>query len=405
MKVLILLLMFTFWMPHPLVFASTFVGNGGNAGDVELQVALNEIKETFRQIEREKDDPELKMCNCREPFTGRALCEPLSNLTSVKRDFCSNLLKRKSNEVIELLNSAHKIEIRWTRDDMEAQESGRPRASDAVTDFKTKSIVINQPRFLQMQAYERTFLLTHELFHLTEWNDQPITDEQEIGPYKQKGGGRELLNALAAGLAIEASNREINKKYSSALKRSQGSKTHWFHLQYGITETSSRDNSAFNVERYNSFATGYRYQFYGPWGVSGQIRSSEGKRSILNSIEGSEQQTALGAALNFQWFPGRDPLGFWGQAHFVFGLGVESLSGKYTLKDSSSSTDGSISSTAFAGSCSYYIPFRSGFWAFVNLGYLSHKYNYALNFSGVPGSYVNYDKNLISGSLGVSYAF
>ena len=54
MKLLKILLLNIFLVST--VHASTFVGNGGNAGDIELQVALDQIQQTLNLLIKNSDD-------------------------------------------------------------------------------------------------------------------------------------------------------------------------------------------------------------------------------------------------------------------------------------------------------------------------------------------------------------
>ena len=83
--------------------ASTFVGNGGNAGDVELQVTINQLQKAFVETAKPSADAATKLCVCHEDFQGKPLCEMLKKLDEEQVRFCDAYIKEKSPELAELL--------------------------------------------------------------------------------------------------------------------------------------------------------------------------------------------------------------------------------------------------------------------------------------------------------------
>ena len=48
---------------NPPGFAGTFVGNGGNAGDLELKVALKQLEASLKAISESESQDEFCLCN------------------------------------------------------------------------------------------------------------------------------------------------------------------------------------------------------------------------------------------------------------------------------------------------------------------------------------------------------
>jgi hypothetical protein len=373
--------------------ASTFVGNGGNAGDVELQVATKEIQEALHFIHVNRDNSRSKLCECSTILMGHPICDTLRRLTEPQVQFCAQYLRDNAQNLASSLSSAS---IGWSRDSIEVQEGGQLRAADAVTDASQKQITVNQGRFLDLKDYERVFLLTHEVGHLQSVQNKPIQDRQTVGPFQSADGGREFLNAIAAATVMEGLDAGVFKNYEPALKRSKGYKKHWFEFS---VLTIQGQNETYGVARTNGAAFSYRYQFAGPLGVAIESRATSGTDRYLTSTKSEETTTAWAVKLAYQLYPFSDPMKIFGQSHFLLAAGVERLSGHFKTGDGFVEATNDISSTAPVVDLSYYFPFRRGFWAFARVGYLGHRYEYQ-----IPYRKIEFNPQTLT-SLGVSYGF
>lgn len=374
--------------------ASTFVGNGGNAGDVELEVAKKEIHKTLQYIDEHKTNPALRLCECYEDYEDHPVCNTLEKLTKPQVEYCAKFLKDNASALAKILRRA---QMTWSRDSIEVQEKQHLRASDAVAIAKDNLIIVNNERFLAMRDFERMFLLTHELGHLLKSNGENIEDTKPVGPFTSPNGGREMLNAVAATVVMEGLGLRILKSYEPALKRSRAYKARWIEFE---ADGVRGEDSTLVVSSKSGGTLGLRYQFENLLGLALTYRTARGQASFIDGgVRVDESNTAWGALVTYRLSPFQDPLSFLGQSHFVFGLGAESLSAKYTLSDEFLETSATASSTGLVGQVIYNMPLQSGFWIYLKLGYLGHQYKF-----NIPNRELEIKPQTLTG-LGVSYGF
>lgn len=379
-------------------FPSTFVGNGGNAGDVELQVTKNQVLEVLQYIEKQKGDNP-KLCTCANVLEGHGTCEILNGLNPEQRLFCTNFIVNKSSEIIKMIKQ-NAINFRWTHDSIEVQENSELQAVDAVTNYETKVILINKPRFLEMKSYERLFLLGHEVFHLIEYQGKNISDTQNISSFQGLDGGRQLLNSIGATLAMESFNSGINQKYQSPLTRSRAREDWWIAAALG--SANARDSySTFNQEKYSSFSILFRHDFTF-FGVFMGTSKMKAEKSILSTINASEERRYIEYGMTYKVTPFQDPLSFLGQSYFLLSLGAISMQGKYALKDNSLDEAETSSSNGWTAGCSYFMPLKNGLWIFADGAILNYKLKY--NFTS-GGTAIEYSQPQPRYQLGVAYGF
>ncbi|HPI41743.1 MAG TPA: hypothetical protein PLJ21_13115 [Pseudobdellovibrionaceae bacterium] len=376
--------------------ASTFVGNGGNSGDVELQVTLKEIQETLRLIDNGKNSNEFKLCTCYPQLKGHPMCNTLSKLNSQQVQFCEKYIKDNSENLRKAANQLSQNGIEWTHEKIEVVENQSLRAADAVTDANTNKITLNKDQFINMPNYERVFLLSHELGHLQRWENKYIVDRQAIGPFDGPEGGREFLNSISAALTMEALDTQVIHQFQADLKRSQGYKKHWFEL--GTASTNTKE-VLFGVNEKSGHFLSYRFQFSDQWGVQGEYRSSKGNKSYLSSTKSEETLTGYGVGISYRFFPFKDPLTFWGQSHFVISLNADKINGEFSLSDSFLKTETNSSSTSWMGSLNYYMPLQNNFWIFIKAAVSGHHISYS-----IPNITIQNDFNS-NFNLGASYGF
>lgn len=376
--------------------ASTFVGNGGNAGDIEVQVAFKVIQDTFSHIIEKQKDPQGKLCACYSDLEGHPICDTLKKLTEKQSQFCSDYLRAQAQGLSQTTQRISDFGFKMTRDQIEVSQKSGLRPVDAVANHKAQSLIVNQERFLDLQDYERVFLLTHELGHLHSWNGEEIEDAQSFGPFVGEEGGRLFLNAIAAATTMQALEFKILRKYHGYLNRSQGHKQHWVELSAFSTGLKKEE---FGIEQSRGTEFTYRYQFLGSWGGSVSLRSAQGKKEHLTSTTAEESAMIYGIALNYRLFPFSNPMSYFGQSHLVVSLGIESLSGTYKINDTYSFTESKARSIAAAASLAYYLPIKFNLWVYNKIAVQGHKYAYEVPYRSIsftPESTLH---------LGVSYGF
>lgn len=384
---------FLFWTLQ--VHASTFVGNGGHAGDIEAQVTLKVIQEALLQLSLNQGANE-NNCRCLPEFEGHAICETLKKLSVAQAQFCS---KKLSEQALGLHEETRKISdqgFRWTTDRIQVEGKSGTRDADAFVDFQRETLTVNQDRFLRLVDYERVFLFTHELGHLYGWKGQPVNDEQSIGPFSDKEGGRQFLNAIAAATTMKALEIRAFNNYQHISDRSQGYKSHWIEVANSRTGLQKVD---FGVKEISGSSFSYRFQFKEPWGVSFRVASLSGSESILTSTQVREKISTWTVSANYRWFPFEDPLSYLGQSHLVFGLGWENLSGTYELSDGYNPILVTAQSTSWNASAAYFLPLKYNFWLSFTAFWQGRKYSYEIPFRSIEA------KPVSTFNFGVSYGF
>ncbi|MGE0631729.1 MAG: hypothetical protein AB7O96_04945 [Pseudobdellovibrionaceae bacterium] len=98
-----LLILFIFIIPLSAQ-TSTFVGNGGGQGDVELAVTLRQLEETFRAIIDHKDTK--SFCECNPVFEGRSVCDILKSLKEDQKLYCAQTIRAQAPDLLRKLTNA-----------------------------------------------------------------------------------------------------------------------------------------------------------------------------------------------------------------------------------------------------------------------------------------------------------
>lgn len=398
MKIFILTLVLLFTRPGS---ASTFVGNGGNAGDIELQMTLGQVKESLYYTDRDKDVEGRNLCVCTQRFEGRPLCDILKQLNQEQVRFCSRYLELKAGDLSRLLSVKDQLSFSWTHEQIEVQDGSQRRGADAVTNPKNMSMTLNQKRFLEMDEDERVFLISHELFHLTSYQGNTLSDDGDIGPFNGVDGGRKFINTMAATVVMQAHEYSVFSSYREAEQRSKGYKKTWVNVAYAGITTPNDTSTAFDVEKTSGGQLGVRYQWTHELGVLAQFSNLNGNKTILSTSEAKETRRILSLGGAYRWFPFSNPLKFSGQSHFVFTGTVDFLDARYELQDPTIGTTANTTSTGHTLACNYFIPFNSGLWAYAGIGYSSLHYSFNLD------NQVNleYKNNGTTFALGASYGF
>ncbi len=380
--------------------ASTYVGNGGNAGDVELEITLNQIKNTVYELRTDKEVNN-KFCRCIKIYSNDKMCKNIEDLSKEQIKFCNKSIASNLSNIEKLIQSK-KINYSWTNDNIETHDENTLRSSDAVSDVKNMKMTLNQKRFRSLTASERVFLVSHELIHFLKINSKKPVDDKPIGPFKEKNGGRVLINAMAASVAMNVHEYYYYKEYASDLERSQNWKNHWLNIDTGTIDSNTDSQSPYIQRSYDISNFSYNYFLTKSFGLTVDYTSLKGERDVLSSTSSIEDLDVMGLGLSYRVFTHGDPLTFWGQSFFLINLRVNTLDGDHELRDSFIGFKTTSKGTGGTLECKYYMPIKNNIW--FTLGYRVQQLNYEfektdLNFK------LKYDKVRTGANIGVSYAF
>lgn len=369
-RLILCALLFTSAAAH----ASTFVGNGGNAGDVELLVALKQIEASTESISQGGYN---KLCECDSTFEGHQVCEVLRSLNAAQKQYCRNFVLKEAADYAALLNS-QKIRYLWTHDDIEVIENKRTRAVEAVANPETNEITLNRKRFIELNVYERIFLMAHELTHLIDVDGKHLNDEEPIGPFEGVTGTRNLINAVAATVVMQAAETNLISQYKPALERAKGHKKFWIDFLGGNramgsiqgSKTFGFDSSA------NTSLVGVRYYLLNSFGLYLAYRGVSAEKKILTAISAEEEIETFSVGITYKYFPFKDPLKYLGQSHLEIYGGPDLLKATYKVHDPFVGTQDKDDSLGFLLGATYRLPVIWGFWFNVGASAEMHKYKY-----------------------------
>jgi hypothetical protein len=383
-------------------WSSTFIGNGGGTADVELQVTLNQIRDTFAYL-RQFDENDVSLCTCTEPYTDRAMCESLKTLNGPMQKYCSAGLLRRARELGPLIEARQTLKINWTEDSIEVKENGQMRSVEAATNYELAQITLNLTRFKSMSAPERMFLLTHELMHLTREENRPLRDEGEVGPFRGDEGGRNYINSMAAATTILATRSNTFGKYRSALRRSQGTKPLWVDIDMLQTRRNADSGTFYSLETLSGAQVSLRY-YWSRWGVILSYRQTTAERPALDSIHLEENVRNWGAGLSYKIFVFNNPLSFAGQMHLLVNAKAEQFTANYKLSEDDLLI--SDQATGYNGrlETQLMLPLWFGIWGQVQFAYQNMLYGYD-NLKEQYGLDLRYKRDQSTVGLGVSYGF
>ncbi len=381
--------------------ASTFVGNGGNAGDIEMEITMGQAQKSLSIVEDNKDNASSSLCTCSSQFEGRPLCDVLKKLTSDQVRFCARFVSMKAGDLSRVLGEKGALSVSWTHDHIEVQEEGRLRGADAVTDPKRMTMTLNQKRFLEMDQNERLFLVSHELFHLTTYQGKTLSDEGELGPFKGADGGRNFINAMAAAVVMQASDYSIFSEYRAAEARSKSYKKTYLSVGYASMSTPNDSTTSFDVNRLAGAQFGVRYQLTPAFGVVGGLSLLSGDKTIMSTIKAKENRNMLSLGASYRFFPFANPLTGAGQSHLVLSATADLLNGQYQYDEQGLGGTAKMSSMGLTVGCNYFIPFDAGLWAYAGVSYSTLNYSYNLD-NQVD---LKYKDNGTAFALGVTYGF
>lgn len=352
--------------------ASTFVGNGGNAGDLDLAITLGEIRSTFAQLDDESSD----LCRCPDSLAENQLCGVLRDLSEPQVEYCEELLLESKAAIASLVGKDGKVEFTWTDEPMVADPvEGKPRVVDAVAQNQGQrlAVVLNRPRFLAMPRGFRIALVTHELFHFVPVDGKVVSDDQPVGPFKD---GKSLLDTLGAATAIAAREEGIYDEFAHLVNVSRAHKK--FILQYDVKTTTHQKTAAKSLLKSRTshgkaWIAEYKVERLG-LRLGREISRNQSIYRTVMDVEEELDFYSLGAG--FHWQPISTPLSRWGESH-VSGF-VELVYGRanYRVSDEvfSLRDEGKVRGAQL--SAQVYLPVVHGFWGVLGgqIRYLNYRY-------------------------------
>lgn len=394
MKSIFLLLVMIIFFKNAM--ASTWVGNGGSAGDLELQIALNLNKDVYESI-KTKEAFNTDLCTCPAEFKDRKICQPLQDLNKEQILFCQKFLHDNAADIFQLINSKQ-INFNWTSDKINVRENNQIRSVEAVTNSSIYpySITIQKENFITRDALDRSFIIAHELFHLTKFENKYLSDEGEIGPFKGISGGRDFINAMASTIAVQTRDQDTFGKYQEILNRSQLYKNHWISLGIDLRDQKS-DSNNYGINNLSYTVFEYRYQ-PSTWGAYINFAGTKKEKTILTQTKGIEERKVVGIGVSTRLMPFDNPLDYWGQSYALIKVGIEQSTNSYELSDSFVSTSDTSRSIYPTISCNYFMPLESDLWFSIGVGYSAPSVKYdQIN--------LNYKNQVLGLNIGASYAF
>lgn len=391
--------------------SSTFVGNGGSAGDLELKVTKEVLTKTI-EIIRDDETAGAELCACPDRYKEHPYCANVDSLKKTQKEFCGDFIKTQAVQLLESLQQANFV---WTDSSLTVKEQGSVMSVDAVADFRAKKIVLNRDRFLKMESAERNFLIAHELFHLTEYVEtsggsakkrSPLVDETAIGPFKNATGGRELLNAAATVLVLKSNEWLIAPSYLVHLGRSRQDRQIWFGVDYSGFRAEEDLNTAYAPEKYSGLMLNARYflpEEMNAFGVSFKFGNYSGATTTFGSINSEDSQNIMALGALYRWDPFQNKLSFLGQSFIQIGIHYEQMKASFVLEENQVGAPLRIEDNATAryatADLAYFLPLQQGFW--MNVGLQLSQPNYIMS----QEVDLKYSNSRFATNIGVSYGF
>lgn len=394
MILLLYLFSFTCW-------SSTFIGNGGQVGDLELTVTKRQIRSTLNRLnELKAENSNIEICKCPEDYSDHQLCEIIKELNNEQKQYCEDFIKK---QLPKIEKAASTVKFEWINENLNVLENnGQIRAADAIAQKNENKILINQARFMANRPYKRTFLIVHEIFHLDTLQGIDLNDESAIGPFKDKYGTRQLLNASAAGLVLFSIDENVFQQYTDYLKNSSSSKNHWITLTGSTTRLESNRNDNYNIQSTTGYRLSYRYDFENFYntGFTLQFEEQAGNKSIFTMTKIHERRNSAAAGLTYKFFPFSqlDPFNSFWNSYFLAELLIETMHAEYKLEDDYTSITSSTVSNSPIMKFGYFFPIKHNFWLSGYISYSKHQ----LSYQEINQTFNN---NKIGFTLGAAYGF
>lgn len=378
-------------------FATTFVGNGGDGSDYELNAAITRIQKSLRYIDKNRDmfkpheqavnmnerspDDDFvyeTLCTC-DSSAQTNMCSSLVYLTTKKSDYCHTFILKNSKKLLSMIAN-NTFSFEWVSSDIQikhnhsseekkkknsdvSENKKEPRNFDAGVSHDKKIIYINKSKFLDLSGDARVALIGHELGHLLQNENGYIDDDAAAGPYSS---GREFLNVFGASLAVIG---PMYMPYREEKTFSRAWKKYYFGFR-GI-ERDERNTGLSFIDRKqsgSSFHIAYIPSFWGIYGETGELSSSgesgsEASGSTPSSKlyeESSFSYTKVGAL--YRWIPLNHKERWYSQIGILFKLGYLFGSLSASVADDFIKFEEDIDTGGVAAEVEIKIPIIHGFW-------------------------------------------
>jgi hypothetical protein len=373
--------------------ANSFVGNGGNAGDIELMVTKKQIKDSMLALQN--SDSSYELCDCIPVFNNRKECEPLGQINDEQKKFCALQLKKNASQIISLFQDS-KLSFHWTDQQISVNDNGLNVVADAVASPDEKKITLNKKTFLNLPQTQRVSLLMHELMHLIPVEGDLLSDSGGIGPFTNQQGQREFINAIAAETVMHVYRNGLFQKYQGVLSRGQSYHSNWVDFTFVSTKSLDSNSNTYNSDGNSGIELSYK-KYFNKLGVNLGYKHLWNTEGLLTDIEVEERKNILSLGLTYRFFMGDDPLSAYGQSFVNLDLNLDFVSSQYFVSDSFISTTSQDSALGFSANAKYYYPMNP-VWLVVGFGFEQHSYKHEI---------LNLEKNAINMSafLGVSHGF
>lgn len=348
----------------------TFIGNGGNAQDLDLDAALAVINEGSTKIV-----PDSKtLCTCSDGWVDNDLCRVLKQLSDEERKVCRNLIVKHAPDLRELSGRKNSLKFEWVDSPMSVKTSdNRSRKVDAVSQLNKRKIIINRQRFFDMPLMFRTALVTHELFHFIQINGKYVDDDDAVPPFKN---GRAMLDALGAALTMESFEREAFEEIRDLEDVSRSKRRHWVY--YDITQFQhSKDGSKKLLKNSSSKGSTWSYA-YRPTDVGFHVLGQKITHSSQfgGRIAVRETLNLLGAGANYRLNPISHYLSKWNETHLILGLTALGGSAKYDASSTGIAIRDTAAVQGLNGSIKALMGIDKGFWITTGVEINHVRYDY-----------------------------
>lgn len=380
-----------------VTMSSTFLGNGGQSGDIELTVSLKQIRAAADVVEERSEKKSPQLCYCPEEYSDHQLCEIINMMNVAQKKYCSDFLQ---SQFSELKKASTQTRFEWVDESMINESKSGSREVEAVAQKEKKLILIDRSNFLERSPAQRTFLIAHELFHFVPHKGGPLNDEDPIGPFDQANGTRFLLNAAAASLVMLSIEENVYQDYTGYLKMSRPHRKHWFSVDVSDSPLKETEKTNFNIESSRNFKFSYRYLLNNdlPWFVGLQGATGTEKRDLFSQTKLTRAERYFSYGVGYRLFPFKH-LNILDSSWASFVLIEAQLEHQsVSLNFNEIYTDYTEQATATAPKLSmqYFYPIKSDFWMQFGVDYRDSKFYF---------STIDYELKMkgLSFFLGVTY--
>ncbi len=371
---------------------STFVGNGGNAQDLELASALAVVSSTAAGIEESSEG----LCGCPDQWSQNDLCRVLRDLSAPEKKLCREALITHADELAKLSSRDSDVNFVWSERPISAKEGTAPeRSVDAVTQPDKRTVIINRERFYQLPISFRVALLTHELMHMVKHDGHLINDEASAPPFKN---GSAFLDVMGAAVAVEANQKGTVQAGVKVMAVSKSRKNHWVSMNFGTIDHDSKSSKALLKTKQSGLSSlDYTYR-PDQIGLQLAIEGQEYKNRYTSDINVNEALTIYCLGVDYKINPINRYLSRWNELYVTALASIGSGNARYQISDGDVSLSDSGPATAVKAGVRVYLPITNGFW--VIGGYDLRRVNY--NYKTLKIKTIEYQNIL---SLGGVYGF